>query len=215
MTESLWTRTLADFRDRTASSSPAPAGGAAAAVTAALGLGLVLMSLEITRQGAHSEDAAALGPLLTSGRALLERLSAHADQDVAVVNAYMAALALPKGTAKEKEARGLHVQETLAAAAESPLAAARDIAAALDLAAQAAEPCKPQILSDLAAGVDLLAASLTAVLRNVDVNLPGLSDVVLRERMGADRAALAASAGERIAVVQSPIERRLHNETQG
>ena len=208
MSDSVWSRTLADFRDRTASASPAPGGGAVAAVTAALGFGLVLMSLEITRKGARAEDAAALDRLLTGGRTLLDRLSAHADHDVAAVDAYMASLALPKRTAKEKNVRRQRIQESLAAAAESPLAAVRDIAAALDLAAQTADRCKPHILSDLAAGVDLLAASLTAVLRNVSVNLRGLSDVTLKERLRRECVALADVAMQHLAATLTTLQER-------
>ncbi len=193
MHDSVWSWTLTDFRDRTAFPSPTPSGASAACVCAALGLGLVLMGLEITRKGADTELAAALDPLLHSGNELLARLSAHADHDIAAYKEFMQALALPKGTAEEKAARSEQMQKTLAAATESPLAAGRDIAAALDIARQAAGHCKPQILGDVLAGADLLSGSLAAVLRSVDSNVPGLSDLQLRERFAQERAALAES----------------------
>jgi formiminotetrahydrofolate cyclodeaminase len=83
------------------------------------------------------------------------------------------------------------MQEALAAATESPLAAARDIIAALDLAARTAERCKVAIRSDLAAGVDLLAAGLSAMLRTADVNLAGISDARVQERFRTERSRLA------------------------
>jgi methenyltetrahydrofolate cyclohydrolase len=193
MTDSVWSWTLADFRDRTAFPSPTPSGGSVAPVCAALGLGLVLMCLEITRKGADAEVAAALDPLLSTGRDLLAHLSAHADSDIAAYQEHLRARSLPKGTDEEKAVRHEQMQKTLAAATEAPLAAGRDIAAALGLAGQAAKLCKPQILSDLAAGADLLSGSLAAVLRSVDGNLPGLSDPALQERFHNERAALAAS----------------------
>ncbi|HEY2739590.1 MAG TPA: cyclodeaminase/cyclohydrolase family protein [Thermoanaerobaculia bacterium] len=184
MTDSFWSWTLADFRDRIASANPQPSGVPVAAVSAAFGLGLVLMCLEITHPGAASEDVAA-------GRQLLERLSAHADRDATAYSDFMAAMALPKGTAEELALRRRRMQETLAAATKSPLAAARDIVAALDLAARTAESCKVAILSDLAAGVDLLAASLSAMLRTADVNLAEISDAVVQEGFRAERSRLA------------------------
>jgi len=184
MTDSFWSWTLADFRDRVASASPQPSGVPVAAVSAAFGLGLVLMCLEITHPGAASEDAAA-------GRELLARLSAAADRDAAAYSDFMAAMALPKGTAEEQAFRRRRMQEALTAATESPLVAARDITGALDLAARTAESCKAAILSDLAAGVDLLAAGLSAMLRTADVNLAGISDAVVQERFRTERARLA------------------------
>jgi formiminotetrahydrofolate cyclodeaminase len=214
MADSFWSSTLADFRDRIASASPTPSGGSVAAVSAAFALGLVVMVLEITRKGAVTEDtedaeqAAALDPLLAAARPLLDRLGAHADRDAAAYASFMAASALSKGSDEEKAVRRRRMQEALTAATESPLAAARDIAAALALAVQAADRCKKPILSDLATGVDLLAASLTAVLRNVDVNLQGLSDTVYQERLREERAALAAAGAQHAAAALATIDAR-------
>jgi methenyltetrahydrofolate cyclohydrolase len=192
MTDSLWAWTLADFRDRTAAGTPTPGGGSVSSVCATLGAGLVVMGLEVTRRGAGAEKAAILDPLLRSGRELLERLSGHADRDRAVFDAYMRSRS----------------QRALAAATEVPLAAASDIAAAIDLARQTVELCKRHVLGDVAAGADLLSASLTAVLRSVDANLPGLADGALRTRLDAERAALAEPALQRVAAVQAAIESR-------
>lgn len=192
MTSSVWSWTLADFRDRTAAASPTPSGGSVACVCATFGLGLVLMGLEITRKGSNEEQAAALDLLLRSGRELLPRLSAHADHDIAAFQEFMQALSLPKGTAEEKAVRREQMQKTLAAATESPLAAGRDIAAALDIARQAEGHCKLQVRGDIVAGAELLSGSLAAGLHSVDSNLPGLTDLPLRERFRKERAALAA-----------------------
>lgn len=174
MTDSLWSWTLAEFRDRTAAGTPMPGGGVAAAVCATVGLGLVIMGLEVTRKGAGEEKVAVLDPLLRSSRELLAGLSAHADRDRAAFNEYLRS----------------RTQEALAEATEAPLAAAADIATAIDLARRTLTLCKPQVRSDVAAGADLLAASLTASLRNVDTNLPGLDDETLRARIAAERAAI-------------------------
>src|SRR5437763_11375732 len=188
----LWSWTLAEFRDRTAAGTPTPGGGSVASVCATLGAGLVVMGLEVTRKGAEAELAAVLDPLLRSGRELLERLSAHADRDVAAFNEYLRARSLSQGSDDEKAVRRERMQQALAAATEAPLAAGRDVAAALDLARQVVEICKSPVLGDVAAGVDLLSGSLTAVLRSVEANLPGIEDVALRGRLEEERRALGA-----------------------
>lgn len=179
-----------------------------ASVCAALGAGLVVMGLEVTARRAEAEMIAVLGPLLRSGRELLERLSAHADRDVAAFNEYMRARSLPQGSDDDKAVRRERMQQTLAAATEAPLSAAADIATAIDLARQTVELCKPQVLGDVAAGADLLSGSLTAVLRSVDANLPGLADGALRVRLQEKRTALAASAAQYVTAVQAAIESR-------
>ena len=188
----LWSWTLAEFRDRTAAGTPTPGGGSVASVAATLGAGLVVLGLEVTRKGAEAERVAVLDPLLRSGRELLERLSAHADRDVAAFNEYLRARSLPQGSDDEKAVRRERMQQALAAATEAPLAAGRDVAAALDLARQVVEICKPPVRGDVAAGIDLLAGSLAAVLRSVEANLPGIEDAALRERLEEERAALGA-----------------------
>ncbi|HYX25396.1 MAG TPA: cyclodeaminase/cyclohydrolase family protein [Thermoanaerobaculia bacterium] len=176
MIDSLWSWTLAEFRDRAAAGTPTPGGASVASVAAALGAGLVVMGLEVTRKGAGAERLAVLDPLLRSGRELLARLSAHADRDVAAFSEYLRA----------------RTQQALAAATEAPLAAGRDVAAAIDLARQVMEVCKPPVRADVAAGADLLAGCLSAVLRSVDANLPGLADAALRARLAEERRALGA-----------------------
>jgi formiminotetrahydrofolate cyclodeaminase len=212
MNDSLWSWTLAELRDRTAAATPTPGGGSVASVCAALGAGLVVMGLEVTARRAEAEVMAVLDPLLRSGRELLERLSAHADRDVAAFDEYMHARSLPKGSEEERAVRSERMQQALAAATEAPLAAAADIAAAIDLARRTVELCKPQVLGDVAAGADLLSASLTAVLRSVDANLPGLADSALRTRLGEERAALTAHAAQSVAAVQTAIESRRQKE---
>ena len=207
MTDSFWSWTLADFRDRIASAQPQPSGGPVAAVSATFGLGLVVMCLEITRAG---EPNTALDALLASGRELLERLGAHADRDASAYSKFMVAMALPKETVEERAVRRQRMQEAVTAATESPLATARDITAALDLGAQTALVCKPRILSDLSAGIDLLVASLSAVLGVADANLSGIADAVLQKRLRQERAALATSGAERATSIQTTLGTRLH-----
>jgi formiminotetrahydrofolate cyclodeaminase len=164
---SLWQHTLADIRDQTASASPTPGGGSIGAVTGTFGCGLVLMALEIT---AKRHPSPALRDALAAGRTLLARIADAADRDVALFDAYLAALRLPK------DERQTALSSAAVDATVGPLAAAEDLLAALDLAASALPLVTGSVVSDVHAGADILLGSLLATLRGVDVNLPSIGD---------------------------------------
>jgi formiminotetrahydrofolate cyclodeaminase len=205
---SLWSWTLADFRDRTAAGSPTPGGGSVGAVCATLGIGLIVMGLEVTLRGAEAQAMELLDGLLRVGRELLARQSVHADRDVAVFDAYMRARSLPQESDEEKVVRRRRMHKALTAATEVPLAAGRGIVAALELSADVVAICKPQVFGDVAGGVDLLAGSFAAVLRSVDANLPGLGKGPMRKRLEKEKTALMESAAEAVAAVQAAIAER-------
>src|SRR6516164_2939024 len=134
MSDTLWTQSLAQFRDAVASDAPTPGGGSVAMVSAAFGLGLVVMALEITHKKQEpGPEADEVAGLLAKARALLARLAEHADEDVRVFDAYMSALRLPKQTDEEKAARKTAMQQALVNATRAPLAAARDAVTAMEL----------------------------------------------------------------------------------
>ncbi len=208
ISDSLWSWTLAELRDRTAAGSPTPGGGAVAAVCATLGVGLIVLGLEVTLRGAEPGKVDLLSSLLRSGRELLDRQSAYADRDLAVFDEYMRARTLPQGSEAEKSARRERLQRALASATEVPLAAGHDIAAAIELSRQVVEICKPHVFGDVAAGADLLAGSLTAVLRSVDANLRGLAEGPLKARLEEDQTALAEAGARSVAATQAAVEAR-------
>jgi formiminotetrahydrofolate cyclodeaminase len=177
-------------------------------VCATLGVGLVVMGLEVTLRGAEPMTIARLEPLLRRGRELLERQSAYADRDVVVFEEYMRARSMPRGSEAEKAARRERLQRALVGATEVPLAAGHDIAAAIELSRETVEVCKPQVFGDVAAGADLLAGSLTAVLRSVDANLRGLAEGPLRSRIAEEWASLVESSTQGVAAAQATIEAR-------
>src|SRR4051812_21894107 len=105
MSDTLWNQSLSTFRDAIASTEPTPGGGSVSMVSATFGLGLVIMALEITAKKPEAGGESALEELIEESRELLDELSAHADEDVTVFQAYMAAFRLPKATEEEKTAR--------------------------------------------------------------------------------------------------------------
>jgi len=172
--DSLWSWTLADFRERTAAGSPTPGGGAVSAVCATLGVGLVVMGLEVTLREPRRRSEPPSTPCCKMGRDLLERQSAHADRDLKVFDAYMRARSLPQEGEAEKAVRREKMQRALVAATEVPLAAARDVVAAIDLSRQVSRSAKPQVLGDVAAGADLLSEASQACCEASTPTCPGL-----------------------------------------
>ncbi|MEO1268576.1 MAG: cyclodeaminase/cyclohydrolase family protein [Myxococcota bacterium] len=199
---SLWTQTLATIRDTTASSSPTPGGGSITVVGATLGLSLVLMALAITHK--KTPDDPTLNQLLDTGHTLLDRLSPHADRDVALFTQFMDALALPRQTPAQRDTRQQARQQALHDATQGPLNAATDILQALQLAQQALPLASSHVRSDVLAGADLLYGSLHGVLRNVDINLPGLHNETLRTTWAARAQTLRTQAEEHYTAITSP-----------
>jgi methenyltetrahydrofolate cyclohydrolase len=205
--DSLWRWPLGTFRDALASDSPTPGGGSAAMVTATLGLGLVVMALRITANKAA--DRVFLDTLILSGERLMAELSAHAEADIAVFDAYMAALKLPKATEDEKVARRAVLQEATVAATEIPLNAAQTVLEAIDLAGQAATLATTQMVSDVGAGAATLRGAIEAVLYAVDVNLRGLDDAPGRADYAGSRDRLLATAEQRAGGIARLVRDRL------
>jgi methenyltetrahydrofolate cyclohydrolase len=209
MSETLWNQSLASFRDAIASTEPTPGGGSVSMVSATFGLGLVLMALEITAKKPEPGTEAALAELLKDGRRLLAELSAHADADVAVFQCYMAAVKLPKGTDEEKAVRKQALQEALVNATRAPLNAARSCVAGLTLAEKSATLSSVRVVSDVGAGAALLDGAVSAVLLNVDINLPGIASAQLKEAFTKERANLHAQAASRTAALQDAVGKRI------
>lgn len=205
--DSLWRWPLATFRDTLASDSPTPGGGSAAMVSATLGLGLVVMALRITANKAA--DRSFLDTLILSGERLIAELSAHAEADIAVFDAYMAALKLPKATEDEKTARREALRQATIAATEIPLNAAQTALEGIDLANQAATLAATQIVSDVGAGAATLRGAVEAMLYAVDVNLRGLDDAARRKVYADSRDRLLAAAEQRAGGIAKLVRDRL------
>jgi formiminotetrahydrofolate cyclodeaminase len=190
--ETVWEMGLAQFREATASADPTPGGGSVAGVCGTFGLGLVIMALEISVKRKDARNIAESGALIAEARELMARLGADADEDVRAFRGYMAAMKLPKATEEEKAARKEVMQAATRAATQAPLMAGRHIVEALRIAERAAPLAHLHVVSDVGAGTGLLEGALKAVLYNVDINVPALSDASLQESCRAERAALGS-----------------------
>lgn len=192
---SLWDLPAAELLARVASADPTPGGGSTAAISGALGAGLVVMALEISAR--HNSATDEVRALLPEAHARLDALKPHPDADVAAFDGYMAALGLPKTTPEEQAERKSAMQSAALSASRAPLAAARDLLAALQFAERAASTAHRNVVSDVGAGAHLLAGALHATLLNVDINLGGVP-AGKRAELEAERRQLA-DEGSRVA----------------
>lgn len=162
-----------------------------AGVSATLGMGLVIMALEISVKRKDAFEPETANALIGAGRDVMRELAGDADRDVLAFQDYMAALRLPKASDEEKRHRKEALQRATRGATEAPLAAARHMVEGLRLAEMAAPLAHAHVVSDVGAGAGLLEGALKAVLFNVDVNLPNLTDHETREAWGEEREWLA------------------------
>jgi methenyltetrahydrofolate cyclohydrolase len=164
--DSVWSGTLAAFRDRVAGLDPVPAGVSAAAVCGTLGLGLLTKVLEIaSKRKDFAGDRDHVRALLTDARRLSETLSRLADEDIAAFHYYLDCL-------RRKQPTDAAMRQAI----EVPLNVARAAASALDLCEQAAGLVHAFVAPDLGTASLLLAATLSASLLTANFNIQQLRE---------------------------------------
>jgi formiminotetrahydrofolate cyclodeaminase len=179
---------LIDLLDAFASNAPVPGGGSAAALSGALGVSLLIMaaSLPKSRTGAP-EEAADLAEAAARLRPLRDTLVLLIDADSAAYREVMAALKLPNGSAEDKAARADALQLALKAATDVPLDVMRAGQQALAGGVVVARNAYRLAGSDVATGIELLAATVRGSALSIDGNLAGIKDASYTTRVGAER----------------------------
>jgi formiminotetrahydrofolate cyclodeaminase len=216
MAGSIWTQTLAAFRDELAGVEPAPAGVTASMVTATLGLSLLVKVLEITRRRRDSgESAQRLATLLDAARHYALQLAHDADKDVIAVSGYINSLRLPKTTDEQRNQRRLALEAAMRRAIDVPMWGARSVGAALDLTAEAATLVQAWVAADVGAAAALLCGASRAMLVSVDSNLQHVRfdekyyNEIMTERTELEKRALqqATTVQQQVALIASRLIR--------
>jgi formiminotetrahydrofolate cyclodeaminase len=199
-------RTIHDYLTALRSGSPTPGGGSAAAYAGAMGAALGAMVARLTLKSTDADEA--LATAADRLDALIDELSASAREDEASYEHYRAAIALPKATAEEKQARAAAMQAALKAAAETPLLTAHRALEALELGSIIAAHGTKHALSDVQVAAQLLGAAIEAAMVFVDVNVSMIKDEDIasdlrwraqdvRSRQTAARDVLSSALGSR------------------
>jgi formiminotetrahydrofolate cyclodeaminase len=171
--------------------APTPGGGSASALAGALGASLLAMvaGMTNTREGS-AHDPALLARARTTLIMLRDRLAALVDEDAQAYDAVVSAYRLPKGSDAEKQTRKEAIQAALRLATVVPLETMRTCRAALDAGRIVADMGNPAAASDVRVGTALIRAGLAGAAANVRINLPSLTDEVLRAATERETAAL-------------------------
>jgi formiminotetrahydrofolate cyclodeaminase len=190
-------QTIGDYLERLAAREPAPGGGAAAALHAAQGAALLAMVARYTtgeKYAAHAEQVAAITAESDQLRRLaLELAQADARAFTAVTDAYR----MPRADGEQKAARSLAIAGALAGAARPPADVIAVAARVIALAEELLPVGNPNVVTDIAAATEAARAAATTARVNVEINLGGIKDDMLRaELIGVVREvdALAARA---------------------
>jgi methenyltetrahydrofolate cyclohydrolase len=177
-----------ELLDALAAEGPRPASGSAAALVVALAAALTAMA---ARSSPDWDEARAIAAQATALRKRVEPLVA-ADAD-----AYADVLRIlrePEGI--EPRMRDFALGESLALAAELPLAIAEAALDAAELAAHAAKHCEATVRADAAGAAWLAAGAAHAAANLVRVNL-GMREDDERLRRADQLSAAAESAAQR------------------
>ncbi len=160
--------TLNGFIEDLASTSPTPGGGSASIVTARIGISLVLMAARIS---ARKDEGQRLLSAIDALQDINTALEADYAADVEAFEQLMQCYKLPKSTDDEAAHRRSALIKASCNAADKPISAARNMIEALKTAVHCEPEISKNIYSDLEAGVIMLAASVRAVMLNVEINM--------------------------------------------
>ncbi len=197
------------FLEELASGNATPGGGSAAAFTAAEAASLVIMVCRLTigkKKYAQVEER--MWAILEEAQGYRQDLIRAVDEDAAAFESLIAALKMPKETAKQQEARSLAAQAATRRAAEIPLEVAWQAGRLMDLAVEVAGTGNLNAISDAATGANLARAALISAALNVRVNAASLEDAPAASRMLREAAELEAHAREQEQALSSLLAER-------
>jgi glutamate formiminotransferase/formiminotetrahydrofolate cyclodeaminase len=187
--------TLTGFSEELASDSPAPGGGSAAAYTGALAasLGTMVANLSANKRG-WEEHQEFFSEWAVKGQASRKQLLALVDEDTNAFNSLMEAFRMPKETETDKKARSAAIEKATFRAIESPLNTVREAHALFPLLHAMAEKGNPNSVSDAGVGAVCAYAAVEGGWMNVMINMSGLKDKVLGEKILAEANVLREEA---------------------
>jgi len=166
MADSIWTASLASFRDRVAGLEPVPAGVSAAAVSATFGLGLLTKVLEIARKRKDfTGDRDLVSRLAHEARNKTQVLAHLADEDIVAFRLYLDCL-------RRRESTDAAIRKAI----EIPLKVARAASSGLKLCEQSTGLVHAFVAPDLATAAVLLSAAVRSTLNTVEFNLQQLPE---------------------------------------
>jgi len=169
--------TIAGFLGQLAARVPAPGGGATAALHAAQAAALLAMVARYS-DGARY-DAGLMGRVVAEADELRAAAVELAAADAAAFGAVGAAYQLPRSDAGRPEA----IASALAGAARPPADVVRLALRLIPLAEELLTGGNRSVITDVGAAAEATRAAAVTSRLNIEVNLRGITDAVLREEL--------------------------------
>jgi formiminotetrahydrofolate cyclodeaminase len=173
----MWDDTIAGFLEQLAARVPAPGGGATAALHAAQAAALLAMVARYS-DGARY-DAGLMGRVVAEADELRAAAVELAAADAAAFGAVGAAYQLPRSDAGRPEA----IASALAGAARPPADVVRLALRLIPLAEELLTGGNRSVITDVGAAAEATRAAAVTSRLNIEVNLRGINDAVLREEL--------------------------------
>jgi methenyltetrahydrofolate cyclohydrolase len=200
--------TIAVFLEQLAARIPAPGGGATAALHAAQAAALLAMVARYSDGPKY--DAELMNRVVTESDALREDALALAEADEKAFGAVAEAYRLPRTTEQETSARSAAISSALAGAARPPADVVRTALLLVSLAEDLLPAGNRNVITDVATAAEAARAAAVTARLIIEVNLKGITDLVLAEEFGT-AAAVAGAVAERadaiVAAVRAEIAR--------
>jgi formiminotetrahydrofolate cyclodeaminase len=169
---------IVDFLAELAARVPAPGGGATAALHAAQAAALLGMVARYTTGERYASHAETVVTVIGEADTLRARTLRLAEEDAAAFTAVTDAYRLPKG-----EERSAAIARALAGAAEPPARVVESATRVIELCEVLLPICNRNVVTDVAAAAEAARAALTTARVNVEVNLSGIKDQQVREKL--------------------------------
>jgi formiminotetrahydrofolate cyclodeaminase len=127
-----------------------------------------------------------IGELLREADELRGELFELVKKDADSFDDVMAAMKLPKGTDAEKKTRAQAIESATIAATQVPLDVMRKSLRAIELTAEIARLGNVNSVSDAGVGAIMARTAVEGAYFNVRINLPGIEDKSLAEKMSSE-----------------------------
>jgi len=186
--------TIAAFLDQLAARVPAPGGGATAALHAAQAAALLAMVARYSDGPKY--DAGLMNRIVSEADELREDALALAEADANAFGTVAEAYRLPRTTEQETTARSAAISSALAGAARPPADVVRTALLLISLAEDLRSAGNRSVITDVAAAAEAARAAAVTARLIIEINLKGITDLVLAEEFGAV-AAIAGTVAER------------------
>lgn len=178
-----------------ASDAPTPGGGSVSALAGTLGVAMAAMVGNLTiGKPKYAGVEAEVRDITGRAYLIMANLEKLMDADMAAFGKFMDAYRMPKSSAEEKASREEAVQKAAKAASNVPLDIAEALLEALMITEKISRIGNKMAISDAGVAAYVCEAALQAVLLNVDINMPIISDLNFVARANEKKVEIANEA---------------------